>query len=302
MGKRLRPLTDNRPKPLIPFFNRLLITRIFESLTAVGIERAVVNTHHCASQYDTLLGLKNGVGRVGELDIQCVHEPVLLETGGGIRNASDYLGNEPVLIHNGDIFTTVDLAGLMQAHDAGASDVTVHLRSHGGPLQVGWDESAGRVCDFRNALGNPGSKTCLFSGVYVVEPSFVSRIPPDEIISVVPVFLEMLRSGVPIAGYLDDSGVWADLGNRDAYLDAHANWFREAGCPQILIHPSASVSIHADLRGFVSVGAHAVIESGAMIENSVIWDGAKIASGARLKRCIVRDHQIARGDLIDQDI
>jgi len=302
LGSRLRPLTERRPKPLVPLFNRPLICHTLEALCAAGIERVVINTHHCAPRYDDLLGLKDGAGRFGTLDIQCIYEPVLLDTAGGIRNASALLGNEPVLVHNGDIFTTVDLVRLMQAHLSGSSEVTAHLRSHGGPLQISYNEPTGMIHDVRHFLGRPGSKDCLFTGIYIIEPAFISRIPENEIISVVPIFLDMLRAGVPVRGVLDDVGVWADIGNRDAYLGAHGELHQVVGCPQICLHADAIVSELASLRGFVSVGAGAVIEAGAVVEDSVIWENAKIASGARLQRCIVRDNQHAAGHLIDQDI
>lgn len=302
LGTRLRPLTDLRPKPLVPLFNQPLICRTFAALSAVGIERVVINTHHCASRYNDLLGLDAGQGRIGKLDIECVHEPVLLETGGGIRNASPLFRDESILVHNGDIFTTVDLAGLIEQHRSGSNEVTAHLRSHGGPLQISYDAITENVCDLRGTLGRPGTQSCLFSGIYIVEPAFLARIPTNEIISVVPIFLEMLRDGVPVGGFLDDSGVWADIGNREAYLAAHRELHQVIGCPPICIHPDAIVSASATLRGMVSVGANAVIGADAVIEDCVIWEGAKIASGARLQRCIVRDHQHAEGNLIDQDI
>ncbi|MFY8215272.1 MAG: sugar phosphate nucleotidyltransferase [Chthoniobacterales bacterium] len=206
LGKRLRPLTEFRPKPLVPFFNQPLICRTFAALASVGIERVVINTHHCASRYDDLLGLTAGIGRFGKLEIQCIHEPILLETGGGIRNASPLFRDESVLVHNGDIFTSVDLAGLIKQHQSGANEVTAHLRSQGGPLQISYDAPTRTIRDFRHSLGQSGTMECLFSGIYIVESNFVSRIPENEIISVVPVFLDMLRAGVPMGGFLDDTG------------------------------------------------------------------------------------------------
>ncbi len=302
LGKRLRPLTANRPKPLVPVFNRPLITYVFDALLAVGIERIVINTHHCPQSYDHILRLVRGQGTYCGMQIECIYEPELLETGGGIKNASRLFGDEPVLVHNGDIFSTVDLPGLIQSHAAMRPEVTAHLRSFGGPLQVSYQSNTQRITDFRGALGRESNVGFLFSGIYVIEPTFVRRIPPDTIVSVVPIFLDMLRAGVTIGGFMDDSGVWADLGNRDAYLDAHAIVPRTVDEGRISIDPSARVSASAILRGFVAIGADAVIEDRAVIQDSVIWEGAKIASDAQLVRCIVRDHQSAKGTLIEQDI
>lgn len=302
LGKRLRPLTANRPKPLVPLYNRPLITYVFDALLAVGIERIVVNTHHCPQSYEEILRLERGQGTYRGMQIECIYEPVLLETGGGIKNAARLFGDEPVLVHNGDIFASVDLPGLLHAHTTTRPAVTAHLRSFGGPLQVSYHPSTKEITDFRGVLERGSDAGFLFSGIYIIEPAFIRRIPPGTIISVVPVFLDMLRAGVTINGFLDDSGVWADLGNRDAYLDAHATVPRLAEEGRISVDPSAEVSASATLRGFVAIGAHAVIGDRAVIQDSVIWEGAKIASDAQLLRCIVRDHQSAQGILVDKDI
>ena len=147
--------------------------------------------------------------------------------------------------------------------------------------------------DIRSALGADGGVDTLFTGAYVIEPDFVDRIPPGEIISVVPVFLDMLKNGVPIAGFLDDSGSWADLGDRVSYLAAHRG--------ATLVDPAARLGAGVELRGFAAIGAGAEIGDGAMLEDCVVWEGAKIASGARLRGCIVRDHREAFGTHADTD-
>lgn len=310
LGKRLRPLTDCRPKPLVPVFNKLLVTYVLDAVRSVGVERVVINTHHCAEAYAELLDLPGGRGTYEGLEIECVHEPILLETGGGIRNAAEILGDGPVLVHNGDVLCEVDLAGLLEAHSQNGSEVTAHLRSFGGPLQIAYDSPSRRILDFRGTLGRAGDRDCLFSGIYVIERSFIERIPPNEIISVVPVFLDMLQAGVEIAGFCDDGGYWADLGNREAYLDAHAlpgfvdrKLVRttESGA-RVCVDPTARLGKGVRFEGFAAVGAHAVIGDNALIKDTVIWSHAKIASGTCLTRCIVRDHQEAEGTLIHIDV
>jgi NDP-sugar pyrophosphorylase family protein len=288
LGKRLRPLTEERPKPLVPVGNRPLITHVFDALIAVGIERFVVNTHHCAGVYAELIGPK-----YQGCEVAYIHEPVLLETGGGIRNARGLLGAEPVLVHNGDVRADLNLARLLEAHAAGGCEVTALLRSFGGPLQVLFDPITSQVKDFRCTLGEGTGVDTLFTGAYVIEPAFVDRIPPDEIISVVPVFLDMLRAGIPIAGVLDDSGSWADLGDRASYLEAHRGGW--------LVDETARVGADVKFCGFGAVGAGAEIGAGAVLEDTVVWPDAKIASGAQLCGCIVRDHRVAAGLHADTD-
>ena len=289
LGKRLRPLTEERPKPLVPVRNRPLIEHVFDALIAVGIERFVVNTHHRPEAYAAAFP----DGRYRDREITFVHEPVLLETAGGLANAREHFHGEPVLVHNGDVLASLNLAGLLETHAAEGREVTLLLRSSGGPRHVLFDRRTERVRDIRHALGAQGGVDTLFTGAYVVTPAFLDRIPPGEILSVVPVFLDMLKNGVTIAGRLDDSGAWADLGDRASYLAAHAGGWT--------VDPAARVDASAELRGFGAVGPDAEIGPGARLEDSVIWPGAKIASGANLRGCIVRDRRAVEGSHVDTD-
>ncbi len=289
LGKRLRPLTEERPKPLVPVRNRPLITYVFDALLAVGIERIVVNTHHCPKVYAELF--PDAIYRGCPLTF--VHEPVLLETAGGLENARAFFGPGPVLVHNGDLLANLNLAGLLETHAREGREVTALLRSAGGPLHVLFDRRMGRIRDIRDALGAEGGIDTLFAGAYVVEPAFLDRIPPRTVISVIPLFLDMLKNGVSIAGRLDDSGDWADLGDRGSYLAAHAGGW--------VIDPAADVAPDAQLLGFGAVGAGAKVGAGAVLADTVVWPGAEIASGARLRGCIVRDRRVAQGEHADTD-
>lgn len=289
LGKRLRPLTEERPKPLVPVRNRPLITYVFDSLLAVGIERIVVNTHHCPDVYAEVFPDASYRG----CPLTFVHEPVLLETAGGLENARAHFGPGPVLVHNGDLLADMNLAGLLETHAREGREVTALLRSSGGPLHVLFDRRSERIRDIRDALGAEGGIDTLFAGAYVVESAFLDRIPPRQVISVIPIFLDMLRGGVSIAGRLDDSGAWADLGDRASYLSAHAGGWT--------IDPSAEIAADAEFLGFGAVGAGAKIGAGAVLADTVVWPGAEIASGARLRGCIVRDRRVAQGEHADTD-
>lgn len=290
LGQRLRPLTEERPKPLVPVRNRPLITRVFDALIEAGIGRFVVNTHHRPEAYGRVLGGDGYRGR----EVTFVFEPTLLETGGGLRNARHLLGREPVLVHNGDVLATLNLRALLATHAGEGAEVTALLRSKDGPLQVLFDRRTKRVKDFRHALGAEGGIDTLFTGAYVVEPAFIDRIPEGVATSVVPVFLEMLRGGGRIAGELDDGGVWADLGDRASYLAAHRG--------EVIVDETAALGADVALRGFAAIGANAEIGAGATLEDTVVWPGAKIASGARLRGCIVRDDRVVpAGSFADTD-
>jgi len=214
LGKRLRPLTENLPKPLLPVGGRPLITFAMDHCLSIGVERFIVNTHHCAAAYVKAFP---GRSRRGA-PILFRHEQVLLDTAGGLKNIEDLLEEaETILVYNGDILSDLPLSQLVAAHAAGNREVTLALRSDG-PLRNVCLDANGAICDFRDLLGNPGVRRCLFTGIFIVEKRFLRRLLPGKIESVVPVFVEMIREAAgSIASVVIDEGSWEDVGDTEAY-------------------------------------------------------------------------------------
>ncbi len=213
-GMRLRPLTEKRPKPLLPVGGRPLITFAMDHCLNVGIERFIVNTHHCSAAYDEAFPERSWRG----VPILFRHEPVLLDTAGGLKNIEDLLSeDETILVYNGDIISDLPLECLLERHAAGGREITLALRSEG-PLRNVALDADGVVCDLRGLLGNPGLRLCLFTGIYVVEKDFLRRFVRDKAESVVPVFAEMIRE-LPgsVGSVVIDEGGWEDIGDPEAY-------------------------------------------------------------------------------------
>ena len=294
LGTRLRPLTERRPKPLIPLYGKPLITFAFDHLIASGITSFVVNTHHCPEAYAAHLG--GGSYRGCSLVLR--HEPVLLDTGGGIKNVEDLIGQTPFVVYNGDVLADFPLRPAIEGHLASGNIATLILRSSGGPLHIQCRD--GRVTDIRKSLGTSDEPSFLFTGISILSPEIFRHIPSGEIISIIPVYLALIRAGIPIGGLVADDGLWFDLGNRDAYLDAHA-LLRNRGVSYVrgewprAVQDSAAVEPSARLEGACSVGAGARVGEGAVLEDCVVWENATVESGARLKRCVVRDGKTAGG-------
>ena len=159
LGTRLKTLTERRPKPLIPIYGKPLITFAFDQLIASGAREIVINTHHCHEAYEAAFpeGTYQGARLIFE------HEPVLLETAGGIKNVERHFGGSGFVVYNGDVLTNVPLEKALAYHRASGNEVTMVLRSHGEPLHVTLE--AGRVVDIANRLGVGGSGPYLFTGV-----------------------------------------------------------------------------------------------------------------------------------------
>ncbi len=216
LGTRLRPLTLNCPKPLLPVCGRPMICDALDRSVDHGVERIIINTHHCASRYEEAFPTKEWRG----VPLFFRYEPVLLETAGGLKNIEDLILGESLLIYNGDVLSNFNLQPLIEKHQASSAEVTLALRTLEEPKQVGWDRKAGRVRDIRSRLGIEGLEKTLFTGVYLVEKRFLNRLIPGKIESVVDVFLRMLASSQDqdqIQGHLVDDGCWMDLGTISDY-------------------------------------------------------------------------------------
>ena len=218
LGTRLRPLTENMPKPLLPIGGRPMITFAMEHLRAIGVQRFIVNTHHCPDQYQEAFPDGNWRG----IPITFRHESILLDTAGGIKNIENLIAQDDrILVYNGDIITNLPLAPLIDRHFELRTQVTLALRSLGALTNVNID-SAGFICDMRDALHNPGVQRCLFAGIYIVEKSFLQRLTAGKTESIVLPLIESIKENRrSVGGIVLDEGFWHDLGTIEEYNKLH---------------------------------------------------------------------------------
>jgi mannose-1-phosphate guanylyltransferase len=299
LGLRLRPLTENLPKPLVPIFQKPLITFAFDHLAAVGVKSFVVNTHHLPAAFESFFA--DGLYR--EHPVRLVHEPVLLETGGGIKNAQPWLGTKPFIAYSGDVLTDLALEPLLEEHFRTGNDVTLALRETGLAANVAFRE--GRIVDIGNRYGHAGNFD--YANVSVWNPQIFERIPSGKKVSFIPVLAEWIGAGGRIGGVVSQEGRWWNLGSRAEYLAVHRTLNEESWRPDyvqpsawpIRIAPDATIDPSAEVRGCSSIGAGCRVGVRAIIEDSILWPGAQIASHSRLNRCIIRTQRSAEGALID---
>jgi len=255
----------------------------------LGVREFAINTHHLpeawgiADQGLRIADLEEGplMGANGEramrgtwqgCPVDLFHEADLLETGGGIKNIASWIGSEDVLVHNGDIFSSMPLDRLMAAHEASDHIATLAIRSDGVAKHIA--HADGKVLDIRQILGRVEG-THVFSGLYCFSPEMLEFLPEGEKVSVIPAFLELIKIG-KLGCVVIDEGIWFDLGDPASYLAAH----RELALAEP-VHAEARVAAGAEVAGSV-IGPDATIEAGAMVKDSVVWPGASVVAGESL--------------------
>jgi mannose-1-phosphate guanylyltransferase len=297
LGTRLGPLTDDLPKPLIPIFQKPLVTFALDHLMKAGVTRFIVNTHRLPEMFESFFGGNHESFR--GRSIALVHEPMLLETGGGIKNVEDHLGREPFITYSGDILTDFALQPLIEEHFRRGNDVTLALRQTGLASDVALHGH--RVVDIAGRHGIPGNID--FANVAVWNAAVFERIPAKKKVSFIPILADWIGQGGKIGGVIVDDGKWFNISSRGQYLEVHRTILRDHWKPHFAnvrgwperVAKSAIVNPSAQLRGCTVVGANCRVGPGAILEDTILWPGAEIASKAQLYNCIVRSQKRASG-------
>jgi mannose-1-phosphate guanylyltransferase len=301
LGTRLRPLTEELPKPLVPIFQKPLITFALDHVIDIGIKHIFINTHRLPEKFAEAFP----DDRYRDLKLHFVNEPVLLETGGGIKNIERELGNEPFVTYSGDVLTDLRLQPLFDAHFKSGNDVTLALRHTGLGSAIAFRND--RVVDISNRYGVPGEFD--FANIAIWNPSVFGRIPPKEKISFIPILGDWIGHGGKIGGVVLEEGRWFNLGSRAEYFEVHRailnGWLPKYVKDKdwtAAVHPSAVVDPSARLNGCSVIGKDCRVGAGVRLEDTILWPGAQIASHSELIGCIVRARKAVTGTHRNIDI
>jgi mannose-1-phosphate guanylyltransferase len=297
-GTRLRPLTVNTPKPMVPAAGVPFLTHQLARARAAGVDHVVLATSYLAEVFEPHFGDGSSLG----LRLEYVTEKEPLGTGGAIRNVADRLDSapgDPVLIFNGDILTGLDIAALVATHRSARADVSLHLTRVADPRAFGLvpTDGDGRVTAFLEKPECPEDIVTdqINAGAYVFNRSVIDTIPADRPVSVErETFPGLLAGGAHLQGMVD-STYWLDLGTPQAFVRGSADLvLGRAPSPAVpgrhgeyLVLDGAHVALDAKLSGGTAVSPGAVIGSGATVEGSTVLAGAVIEPGAVITHSLV---------------
>jgi mannose-1-phosphate guanylyltransferase len=295
-GTRLRPLTINTPKPMLPVAGVPFTVHQITRARDAGVTRIVLATSYKAETFRAFIdGSDLGI----EVVIATEDEP--LGTGGAIRHALPFLESgpdDPVLIFNGDVLSGVDIAGLVRHHRDTQSDVTLYLTPVEDPRAYGLvpTDTHGRVTAF---LEKPKTDEEIVTnninaGCYVFKRRIIDEIPAGRPVSVErETFPGLLSAGALVTGVVDRS-YWLDLGTPLAFVQGSCDLVLGAApspavaqAGDFLALPGARIADDAQVHGGTVIGRDAVVGSGAIVNGAVVFDGAEVADGAHVINSIV---------------
>lgn len=291
LGTRLRPLTLERPKPAVPLLNRPVIGYTLDTIRALGLDRAVINTHWLP---EVMAAIATKEAEALKIELAVSHEPEILGSGGGLWQARErglIRRDRPLLILNGDVLSDCDLKRLVETHITSGALATMSLRplpagASYTPIEVDEGSRVRRIGKYGEPLGRP---LLFFTGAHVLSPEALDRLPSGESSVIAEVYAPLLEEGAPVQGVVDE-GLWLDLGDPAGYLHAHLTLWHRRGLEK-LIAPTAHVAPGARLEE-TAVGEGATVGDGADVRQCIIWPGARVPAHVSATRHIVTEHAI----------
>ncbi|MDI6638125.1 MAG: sugar phosphate nucleotidyltransferase, partial [Bacillota bacterium] len=319
-GTRLRPLTCNRPKPMVPVVNKPIIQHIFELLKRHGITDIAVTLYYLADEIESFFGDGAELG----LHLSYSVEDVPLGTAGSVKKAAEVFGQERVLVISGDALTDIDLQEAVRFHEARSAVATIVTTRVDNPLEYGIvvTDDEGRIRRFleKPSWGEVFSDT-VNTGIYILEPEVLDYVDPGKPTDFSQdVFPALLRDGKRLCAHVA-SGYWCDVGNIQQYRQAQVDavmgrvkveipgnkigadiWVGEGTeiAPNarlsgpLVIGRNCRIGPGAGCFEYTFMGDNCIIEKDAVIQRSILWQDAFVGRGAEVRGAVIGQHAIIK--------
>lgn len=290
-GTRLMPLTKNTPKPMLTVAGLPVTEHQIAMAKAAGITEIVLATSYLSEIFTPYFGDGSQWG----ISIKYAVEKEPLGTGGAIRNAAQLLSSdESIVILNGDVLSSHNLAEQIRQHEAHDADVTLHLTQVEDARAFGCvpTDGDGRVTAFLEKMDNPVTNQ-INAGCYVFNPRVLSAIPLNTVVSVErETFPQLVANKAAVYGYVENA-YWLDIGTPRALLKASKDIVTRTG--QSLVMPGAHIDPSAVISGGSCVGRSCVVGADVKIDGSIVEAGATIENGA-----VITNSFVATGAYVDK--
>jgi len=229
LGTRLRPLTDNRPKALVEIAGRTLLEITLTRLRGFGVGEVIINLHHFADMILEYLKANHNFG----MRIEVSREEVLLDTGGGLKKAAHFFledsngFEEPFILHNVDVISTIDLRRMVQFHTENQALATLAVHDRETSRYLLFDEQ-GQLCGRRSGSdqktelvrSSQQAQSLAFCGIHVIAPRLFAMMMEGDVFSIITSYLHLAAHGETILAFRADEYYWRDLGRPDNVMEA----------------------------------------------------------------------------------
>jgi mannose-1-phosphate guanylyltransferase len=313
-GTRLRPLTYNTPKTMVPILNRPFLEHLLKYMKSHHIDDVVLALCYLPDHIKDYFGDGSDYG----VKLTYVVEDSPLGTAGAVKNVAQHL-DETFFVFNGDVFTDMNLTAMLKTHKKKSAKATISLTQVDDPTMYGVVEtdSNGRVkCFVEKPKREAVTTNMINAGTYILEPDLLDYIPVNQSYMFERgLFPLLLERGDPFYSFNSHS-YWIDIGTPEKYMQVNVdllagavatgfpgsirgkNVWAEEGCD---IHPKAHIDgpavigrncvieAQAHIKGPSVIGPNCCIGSGSLVEKSIIWHNVKIGKGAKLQQCIIAD-------------
>jgi mannose-1-phosphate guanylyltransferase len=305
-GTRLRPLTLETPKPMVPILNVPFLERTLLRLKDAGIDDVILPAGYLPEAITSAFGDGSRLG----MKVTYVIEETPLGTAGALKNIEQHISGR-FFVLNGDVLTSLDLRAMLGYHKAKGGIGTLHLIRVEDPSSFGCvvHDSQGRISTF---VEKPPRETAptneVNAGTYLFEREILDQIPAGRAVSIErETFPALIASGLPLYAYTTDD-YWVDLGRPEAYLNAHRDIFdnrmpmgigggisgpgasavpASALREPVYIGAGATIASDAVVGPYTVVGERSIIGSGASVVGSLLWDEVRVENGASIDEAII---------------
>jgi NDP-sugar pyrophosphorylase family protein len=242
LGTRLRPLTDDRPKALVEVAGRTLLEITLSRLRASGVGEVIINVHHFAGMILEYLKTHDDFG----MRIEVSREEVLLDTGGGLKKAAWFFLEdsnrleEPFILHNVDVISTINLGRMLQFHAEKQALATLAVQSRETARYLYFDEQL-QLCGRRSGRDrepefvrpSPQAQALAFSGIHVISPRLLAMLSEEDAFSILASYLRLAAHEEKILAFRADEYYWRDLGRPENVVQAAQDMKQKVLCNQL---------------------------------------------------------------------